>query len=607
LRGRPRHAYDADAPVNTEIRQKLAAILAADAVGSSRLMGTDERATIAELDANRALFRLHAEAHGGRIVDMAGDSVLAVFASAAGAVRAAVAAQAAVEERGAGVPGDRRMRYRIGVNLGDIIEKADGSVYGDGVNVAARLQSLAEPGGILLSGKIHDEVQGRVDVALAPAGEHKVKNIARPLRTYRVVANGEAPPPEPAAEAPPPLLDKPSIVVLPFDNMSGDKEQEYFADGITEDIITDISKISGLFVIARNSSFAYKGKTTNLVEVGRELGVKHVLEGSVRKAGNRVRITAQLIDAVSGGHLWGERYDRNLDDIFAVQDEVTREIVKALRVKLSGDEKARLGAHPTDNLEAYDLYVRGRELVWLVERETNLQARRLFEKAIALDDRFADAIALLGFTYMNDFVNRWTDQWPVALDTACELAERALDLDASRSYPHLVMSGVHLWRGDFDEALASVSRAKALDPSSSHARRSRGLILHYAGRSAEAIEELDQAIRHDPLVPAVVLHSLAQCHFDLGDHREAANVLHRRITSNPNSESSRVLLAAALGHLGRYEEARDQWKRAKEINPRYSLQQRRGILPYRDSAMMDRMAEGLAKAGIDPEEGAAEK
>ncbi|MGH7805150.1 MAG: adenylate/guanylate cyclase domain-containing protein [Candidatus Binatia bacterium] len=357
---------------DTEIRQKLAAILAADAVGFSRLMGTDEEATVSELDANRALFRRHCEAQGGRIVDMAGDSVLAVFASTASAVRAAVAVQAAVEERAAGVPEDRRMRYRVGVNLGDIIEKADGSIYGDGVNVAARLQSLAETGGILLSGKVHDEVEGRMDIRLAAAGEHKVKNIARPLRTYRVVAVGEAEPvPEPVRrdagpETPPPLPDKPSLVVLPFDNMSGDAEQQYFADGITEDIITDISKISGMFVIARNSAFAYKGKAVNLTQVGRELGVRNVLEGSVRKAGNRVRITAQLIEAASGGHLWAERYDRNLDDIFAVQDEVTREIVKALHVKLSGDEKARLGAHPTDNLEAWDLFVRGRDVVWQI-------------------------------------------------------------------------------------------------------------------------------------------------------------------------------------------------------------------------------------------------
>src|SRR5687768_11203707 len=320
---------------DTEIRQRLAAILAADAVGFSRLMGTDGKATLGELEANRALFRLHVDEHGGRFVDMAGDSILAVFSSAAGAMRAAVAAQAAVETRCAAAPEDRRMRYRVGVNLGEIIEKSDGSIYGDGVNVAARLQSLAEPGGILVSGKVHDEVQGRVDVGLAAAGEHKVKNIAQPLRTYRVVAAGEAVPPQSAADAPvpPPLPDKPSIVVLPFDNMSGDAEQQYFADGITEDIITDISKVSGMFVIARNSAFTYKGKAVNLTQVGRDLGVKHVLEGSVRKAGNRVRITAQLIDAASGGHLWAERYDRNLDDIFAVQDEVTREIVKALRVK----------------------------------------------------------------------------------------------------------------------------------------------------------------------------------------------------------------------------------------------------------------------------------
>jgi adenylate cyclase len=588
---------------DTETRQRLVAILAADAVGFSRLMGTDARATLAELDANRALFRQQTEEHGGRIVDMAGDSVLAVFGSAAGAVRAAVAAQAAVEERGAGIPDDRRLRYRIGVNLGEIIEKADGSIYGDGVNVAARLQSLADTGGILLSGKVHDEIQGQVEVGLAAAGEHKVKNIARPIRTYRVVAAGEAVRPEPIADAPPPLPDKPSIVVLPFDNMSGDKEQEYFADGITEDIITDISKVSGMFVIARNSAFAYKGKAANLSEVGRALGVKNVLEGSVRKAGNRVRITAQLIDAASGGHLWAERYDRDLDDIFAVQDEVTREIVKALRVKLSGDENARLGARPTENLEAYELFLRARELAWRVEPATMPEARRLFSDAIALDDRFADAIALLGFTYILDLVSP-NGPSHSALDTAAELAERSIALDDSRPYAHFVMSSVHLWRREFDEALAAEARSRALDPNFPQYRAQRGFILHYVGRSAEAIDEIKQAIRLDPLTPDVFLHSLAQCHFALGDDEEAARVLRRRINLRPGTDISRVLLAAALGHLGRHEEARREWARAREINPRYSLKQKRAILPYREPAMMDRMAEGLAKAGIDPDEGA---
>ena len=586
----------------TEITQKLAAILAADAVGFSRLMGIDERATLAELDANRALFRAHTEANGGRIVDMAGDSILAVFASVAGAMRAALAAQSAVEERGAAAAADRRLRYRIGVNLGEIIEKADGSIYGDGVNVAARLQSLAEPGGILLSAKVHDEVQGRVDVRLVEAGEHKVKNIARPLRTYRVLAAGEAAPssPPPALEAPPALPDKPSIVVLPFDNMSRDEEQEYFADGITEDIITDISKVSGMFVIARNSAFTYKGKAVNLTQVGRELGVKHVLEGSVRKAGNRVRITAQLIDAASGGHLWAERYDRNLDDIFAVQDEVTREIVKALRVTLTKDDKVRIATHPTENLEAWELFLRGRDLAWRLEPGAQLEARRVLSEAIALDEKFVDAIALLGFAHMLDMTSAG-DQSRASLATAAELGARGLALDASRASPHFLMSSVHLWSREWDEALAAQDRCLALEPNFPQGRGQRGFILHYMGRSAEAIDELHQAMRIDPLMPEGLLHTLAQCHFDLGEDEEAARVCRRRIAIRPNTDITRVLLAAALGHLGRPEEARREWADARAINPRYSFREKRAILPYRHPAMMDRMAAGLAKAGIDPD------
>jgi adenylate cyclase len=575
---------------------RLAAILAADAVGFSRLMGADERSALVELDANRAFFRRHVEEHGGRIVDMAGDSVLAVFVSAAAAVRAAIAAQAAVEQRSAGVPEDRRMRYRVGVNLGEIIEKPDGSIYGDGVNVAARLQSLAEVGGILLSAKIHDEVSGRVDVRLAAAGEHKVKNIAQPLRTFRVVAAGEAEPVRPDAEAAPPLPDKPSIVVLPFDNMSGDKEQDYFADGITEDIITDISKVSGMFVIARNSSFAYKGRAVNLTEVGRELGVRHVLEGSVRKAGNRVRITAQLIDAATGGHLWAERYDRNLDDIFAVQDEVTREIVGALKVKLSGDEKARLGAHPTENLEAYELFLRARELMWRMTSAAGADARHLLTKALALDVRFTDAMALLAFTHIGDVALGGPSE--TLLATAGELVERATAIDPSRPLAYWVLSSVHLWRREFDEALAAIARCRELDPNFAEGSAQQGFVRHYAGRSAEAIDDLTHAMRLDPLVPDTFLHTLGQCHFALGDDEEAARVLRRRIELRPSTDISRVLLAAALGHLGRHEEARREWASAREINPRYSLAQKRALLPYRDPAMMDRVAAGLAAAGI---------
>jgi len=583
------------------ISQRLAAILAADVVGYSRLMAADEHATVRALDAARALFREHIEGDSGRVVDMAGDSVLAVFPSAAAAVRAAVAAQEAIEAIGVGEAEDRRMRFRVGVNLGEIIEKSDGSIYGDGVNIAARLESLAEPGGVTLSAKVHDEVAGRVGIAFALAGEHKVKNIERPVRTYRVVADGEAAPEQAAPLA---LPDKPSIVVLPFENMSGDAEQEYFSDGISEDIITDISKISGMFVIARNSAFVYKGKAVNLTDVGRELGVRYVLEGSVRKAGNRIRVTAQLIDCNSGGHLWAERYDRNLDDIFAVQDELTREIVKALEVHLSPDEQTRLVGRPTGNMEAYDLFLRARDLAWQHRQEPNAQAQPLLERVIALDPDFADAVAILSFTHVLDFVNAWSDMPERSLETAYALACRAVSLDDGRPWPHFVMAIVHIWRREHEESLAETDRCQALDPNFPHSWSMRGHALYYMGRGGEGIEDMHRAIRLDPLHPDVFLHFLGQCHFGMGDYEQAEAILRQRLMRNPGSDVSRVMLASALGHVGRAEEARAEWQRAISDNPNYSLAQKRRVLPYRDPAGFEQMVDGLRQAGIDVSEGA---
>ena len=347
----------------SDLKQRLAAILAADVAGYSRLMAADERATVAALDAARSIFKSRIEANQGRVIDMAGDSVLAVFETAIGAVSAALAVQQELGVSPDAVPEDRRMRFRIGVHLGDVIEKADGTIYGDGVNIAARLEGLAEPGGITVSESIRTAVRGKVSANFEDRGEQKVKNIAEPVRAYRVRAGGAA---KSGSTAPSlglklTLPDGPSIAVLPFQNMSGDPDQEYFSDGITEDIITDLSKLSGLLVIARNSTFTYKGRAADVRQVGREFGVSHVLEGSVRRTGDRVRITAQLIDTAAGHHLWAERYDRRLEDIFAVQDEITREIVSALDVRLLRGEQASVWRRLLRRPEALDAYYRGLE------------------------------------------------------------------------------------------------------------------------------------------------------------------------------------------------------------------------------------------------------
>ncbi len=526
-----------------------------------------------------------------------GDGALAEFASAVDAVQCAAEIQRAMAERNREVPEVDRIAFRIGINLGDVIVEGD-DIYGDGVNVAARLESLAEPGGVCISAKVHDEVRDRLELGFKDLGEQEVKNIARPVRVYKVVLSPVAGPPVASAQAPS-LPDKPSIVVLAFQNMSGDPEQEYFADGIAEDVITDLSKVSGLFVIARNSAFTYKGKAVDLKQVSRELGVRHVLEGSVRKVGNRVRITAQLIDGTSGGHVWAERYDRDLHDIFEVQDEVTREIVAALKVRLTPEERRRVESRGTNSIEAYDHFLSGRQLFWQVSRETTKQAQVLFEKAIVLDPAFCLAYAYLAFTHSVQYVNRWSADPEGSLTLAQKLVDRALALDPTEAEAHYVQGIIHLWHHkNVDQAIADAERAVALDPSFARGYGSLGAALHYAGRSEEALAQLATMTRLDPHHPAQYQHFLAQSLFALGRFEDAARASKARLARQPHSDVSRVLLAACYGHLGRAEEARAEWQEALRSNPDYSIEHRRQILPYKNPADFERVVEGLRKAGI---------
>ncbi len=584
----------------TELKQRLAAILAADVAGYSRLMGADERATVAALDAARKVFRSHIESSQGRVIDMAGDSVLAVFETATGAVLAAVAVQQELSVSSNAVPEDRRMRFRIGVHMGDVIEKADGTVYGDGVNIAARLEGLAEPGGITISDAVQGAVRGKVTASFVDQGEQQVKNIPHLVRAFAVrpTGGGQAKPASEASLIDLSLPDKPSIAVLPFANMSGDPEQEYFADGIAEDIITDLSKISGLFVIARNSSFTYRGKATDVRHVAKELGVRFVLEGSVRKASGRVRITAQLVDGASGGHLWAERYDRDLTDIFAVQDEVTQHIVSALSLKLTRDERQRLARKGTENLEAYDCYLRGRESYWRFTREAITQAKPMFERAIALDPGFAAAYASLARCHNLDYINGWSESPEESQRRAYELALKAVSMDAVEPQGHYALGTVHLWRKELEPAIAATEKAIALDPNFGPSYATLGLILHYAGRSAESLDLIAKAMRLDPHYPGMFLHFVGQAYFTLGRYEEAAAALIRRLVRNPDTDSSRVLLAACYGHLGQPEAARAEWREALRVNPAYSLENRRRILPYKDPRDFERVVDGLRKAGL---------
>ena len=586
----------------TGLKQRLTAILAADAVGYSRLMAVDDRATVAALDGARAVFREQVGANNGHVIDTAGDSVLAVFDSAAGAVVTAIAVQRRLNASADAEPQERQMRFRIGVHMGDVIEKADGTVYGDGVNIAARLQALAEPGGIVVSDAVHGAVRGRVGAEFVDRGEQQVKNIRHPVRAFDVAstgsvagtsATGTSSPTASVPRAP----AKPSLAVLPFDNMSGDPEQEYFADGITEDIITDVSKISGLFVIARNSSFAFKKQSVDVKDVGRKLGVKHVLEGSVRKSGMRVRINVQLIDAESGGHVWADRYDRDVEDIFLVQDEVTRKIVQMLEVTLTGSEANRSHGRGKISAEAYDYLMRARSYLLAFNAAALIEARAMLERALAIDERLAPAYALLALSFGTEYVNAWNGRTAADLEQALAFARKACEVDPLEPLSHHSMAVTLMWLRRLEEAETEARRAIALDPNSSASHGALGNILHYTGRHEQALESLELALRLDPQFN-VWMHSIGRTEFALGRFDQAEATFKRRLIHMPTSDVTRAYLASLYGHTDRLDEARRVWDELMVINPRYSIEHTMRVLPYKDPVPLERLVDGLRKAGL---------
>ena len=584
------------------VERKLAAILAADVAGYSRLMGADEAGTRARFNSHlNELIEPAIASRRGRIVKTTGDGLLVEFGSVVDAVQCAVEIQQGMADRNVDESDCRRMAFRIGVNLGDVIIEGD-DIHGEGVNVAARLEGLADPGTVYVSGNVLDQVVGKLDLAFDDLGEQTLKNISRPIRVYRARMDGADTSARQqvatTASVRPSRPAKPSVAVLPFENMSGDPEQEYFADGIAEDIITSLSKLSQLLVIARNSSFTYKGKAVKVQEIARDLGVRYLIEGSVRKAGNRVRITAQLIDCDTGGHLWAERFDRELTDIFAMQDEVTQEIVSAMAVKLTADQRERLKTKGTRNMEAYDYFLRGREQQRLQTLEGSARAEALLKRVIHLDPEYAPAYAYLSFTYLTDFVNQWKATGDRSLERAYDFAQRSVEADDTDPYAHLALGHASLWTRQHDKAIAEYERTITLDPNFAAAYAALGLTLHYAGRSQDAIELIERGMRLDPHYPDVRLHWLAQAYFLLGRYEEAIELLNRRLVRKPDTDISRVLLAASYGHLGRKQEAETAWADALRINPNYSLEHRAKILPYKDPADFEKIVDGLRKAGL---------
>jgi adenylate cyclase len=573
--------------------RRLAAILSADIAGYSALMGSDEARTVSDLKGHQAVVLPMVGDFGGRVIDTAGDGILAEFPSVVNAVDCAVAIQRKMVERNAAIEPARRMQFRIGINLGDVIYD-DNRIFGDGINIAARLEGIAEPGGICVSGKVHEEIRSKLKFAYEDLGDRQLKNIALPVRVYGIRLEGSAARPALA------LPDKPSIAVLPFTNMSGDPEQEYFSDGISEDIITDLSKIAGLMVIARNSSFTYKGRSVDVRAIGRELGVRSVLEGSIRRAGKRVRITAQLNDATTGGHLWADRYDRELTDIFEVQDDVTHRIVDALKVSLSPAEKARLSDTETSNIDAYDCVLRGREIMLGNEKnlETFEQAIEFFMKAVELDPNYSQAYACLGFAYMFDYQNRWTDDPDKSLPTAKEYAHQALEKDPNEPLAHCVAGLAASYEKDLDRAKSEIDIAISLNPNLAVAHSLRGAFGSFSGQPLEAIPEIEQAMRLDPAQNPQFLHFLGMAYLLAGKYETAAALLRQRILLVPGTDFSRAILISALGHLGEIDEARRVWRELKEINPSYSFTEHIGRQPFKREGDVQRITEGLAKAGL---------
>jgi adenylate cyclase len=599
-----------DAALATKERtnRRLAAILAADVVGYSKMMSKDETGTLAALKRHReGLFDPLVVSHNGRIVKLIGDGTLVEFGSVVDAVRCALAIQTAPRDGANAAP----IVLRIGVNLGDIIIEGD-DIYGDGVNIAARLEPLAEPGGICIASIVHESVGNRLEIPFADGGEVSVKNIDRPIRVWRWHPSSSAAVAAARAVAQAGSANGarsgggggPSIAVLPFANMSGDAEQEYFSDGITEDIITDLSKIGGLKVIARNSTFVFKGKSVDIRTVGRELGVKSVLEGSIRRAGNRVRITAQLIEADSGSHLWAERYDRDLTDIFAVQDDVTRQIVGALKVALTPQEKTKLtaglGGTGTSHPEAFDYLLRAREMLLRPTKNRSVfkDAVDLLERAIALDPDYADAYAGLGMAYNLDYQNRWSDSPDKSLGRGIEYGEIAARKEPDNPFAHTVVGMMATFNRDLAVGARETDIALKLSPNNPMALNARGVVQIYSGNAADAVPDIENAMRLDPGFSHQYLHFLGVAHLMLRHYETAIAHFRARIAQVPETDLSRGMLIVALGYLGHTEEAAKVWDELKAINPHYSFAKHLGRLPFRKQADVDYLHAGFAKSGI---------
>jgi adenylate cyclase len=627
-------------------KRKLTSILSADAVGYSRLMAEDETSTVKTLATYREVIASLIKQHRGRVVDSPGDNVLAEFSSVVDAVQCAVAVQNEIQTRNAELPDNRRMEFRIGVNLGDVIDEED-RIYGDGVNIAARLEAMADPGGICVSKTAFDQIETKLPLGYEYLGEQSVKNIPKPVSAYRVlmkpdaagkvigekrflgrfsrkmamaaiivllmVAGGliswniylqQSKKVEPASveKMAFPLPDKPSIAVLPLENLSGDKEQDYLVDGLTENIIAALSKVPEMFVIARNSTFTYKGKAVKVQQVAEELGVQYVLEGSVQKSGDKLRVTVQLVDSLQGHHVWSEKYDRKIDDLFSVQDDITLNIAVAMQVKLTEGEQARV-RHLTNNLEAWGLAVKAQNLFETYRKENNSKARELFKRAVELDPDYVYAWSYLGWTHWIDgvYYSAHYDR-KERFERAAEIALKALSIDNKSSDANALLSAVYMSQKKYDEAADAGKRTVDLDPNSSENHAIVAITMQNVGDFETAITLLKQAMRLNPYYPVWYLVRLGMCYRMIGRYEESAvaleTSLERMKKSGTGNERGYLYLATTYSMMGRVAEAKSLVTEALEINPEMTIELWRKRFQYKDPAHTERILEALRMAGL---------
>ena len=582
-------------PNEQKFTRKLTAIMSADVKGYSLLMSDDEIHTIQTLKTYRQIMSEYIQQHTGRVVDSPGDNLLAEFGSAVDAVQCAVGIQKRLKKENDRFVEDKRLEFRIGVNVGDVVQD-ENKIYGSGVNVAARIEGLADPGGVCISRNAYDHVKDKLGLGFEFLGDHEAKNIKEPIRIYKVLIDLDLP--ESFSDEPLELTDMPSIAVLPFDNMSGDPSQEYFSDGLTDQIINGLCKVANLFVIARNSSFAYKGKSISIKQIAKELGVQYILEGSVQKAGDRVRITAQLIDATTDLHKWSESYDRELTDIFALQDDITMKILWAMNANVTHGEQALIWSEGMKvGIKAYDAFMKGLEHFYRFNREDNAQARTDYQKSLDIEPS-PIVYAMLGFAHLVDLMYGWSDSQMESFDKANKCAESAYEMNEDVDILHMLLGYIYLFKGMHDKAVSEGKRAVQLSPNGAEAHVHLAAISNYAGKSDEAIRLIKKAFRLNPTPTSYYYNHLGTAYRSLQKYEDAITACESMIHMNPNSLPPYITLASCHSLLNQIDKARQAVTDILRIDPQYSIGQFALTMPFKDKEELDLYLQALRKAGL---------